>query len=79
MEPIRRTRLALIRAGLATEEELDRIRADCADQLRDVAEALDQVPQVPIEEIAATVHGSTPWGLLPDRLREPSWKIAEHL
>ncbi len=78
MEPLRRTQLALVRAGLATEEELDRIRADCAEELRAVGAALEQVPPVPIEEIAATVHGSTPWGLLPDGLREPSWKLVEH-
>ena len=73
MEPLRRTQLALVVAGLATEAELDQIRTDCAAELRDIGDAIEACPPVTIEEIATTVHRDTPWGLMPDRLREPSW------
>ena len=73
MEPLRRTQMALVAAGLASEAELDQIRADSVEELRDIGDSVDAYPPVTIEEIAATVHRETPWGLRPDRLREPSW------
>ncbi|MGH7705549.1 MAG: thiamine pyrophosphate-dependent enzyme [Candidatus Dormibacteria bacterium] len=73
MEPLRRTQLALTAAGIAAEEQLSRIRADAAAEVRDIGDAIEAVPRVSVEEIAATVHAETPWGLSPDRLREPPW------
>jgi pyruvate dehydrogenase E1 component alpha subunit len=73
LEPLRRTQLALVAAGLASDAELTQIRTSCEEELREVGDSLDQHPPVSIEEIAATVHGSTPWSLMPDGLREPSW------
>jgi pyruvate dehydrogenase E1 component alpha subunit len=73
MEPLRRTRTALVAAGLASHEDLDRVQDDLAKELRDAGDSLEGYAPVPIEEIAATVHRETPWGLMPDRLREPSW------
>jgi len=73
MEPLRRTQLALVAAGLASAAELDQIRADAVEGLRAIGDAVEATSPVTIEEIAATVHRETPWGLLPDRLREPSW------
>jgi TPP-dependent pyruvate/acetoin dehydrogenase alpha subunit len=73
MEPLRRTRTALVAAGLASEQELDQIQAKLAEELRDAGDALDGYAPVSIEEIAGTVHLDTPWSVMPDRLREPSW------
>ncbi len=73
MEPLHRTELALVAAGLASEEELARIRSDAHDAVRDLGETLEATPPVTIEEIAKTVHRETPWGLFADGLREPSW------
>ena len=65
--------MALVALGLVSEAELDQIRADSVEELRDIGDSVDAYPPVTIEEIAATVHRETPWGLRPDRLREPSW------
>ena len=73
MEPLRRTQMALVAAGLASEIELDRIRDDTVAGLRNIGDAVEACAPVTIEEIATTVHRETPWGLLPDHLREPSW------
>lgn len=73
MEPMRRTRTALVAAGLASEEELNQVQAQLADEVRDAGDALEGYAPVAIEEIAGTVHLETPWSLMPDRLREPSW------
>ncbi len=73
MEPLRRTRQALVASGLASEAELDQIRADAVAGLRDISDTLEAFSPVTIEEIASTVYRETPWSLLPDRLREPSW------
>ncbi len=77
MEPVRRAQLALVAARLAAAEELEAIRAAAAAELRDIGRKIEEEPKVPIEEIAATVHRTTPWGLMPDRLREPSWMAQE--
>lgn len=74
MEPLRRTQAGLVRAGVAEEAELDQIRADAGAELRDIGDAIEAEPPVTVEEIAGTVHRETPWGLLPDGLREPSWR-----
>jgi TPP-dependent pyruvate/acetoin dehydrogenase alpha subunit len=73
MEPLRRTRSALVATGLASDQELDRLQAELAEELRDAGDALDGHAPVKIEEIAGTVHLDTPWSLMPDRLREPTW------
>jgi TPP-dependent pyruvate/acetoin dehydrogenase alpha subunit len=73
MEPVRRTRSALVAAGLASEQELDQVQAELAEEFRDAGDALDGYAPVTIEEIAGTVHLDTPWSLMPDRLREPTW------
>lgn len=73
MEPMRRTQEAMVAAGLASDGELHQIQATSVDELRDIGDSLESHPPVSIEEIAATVHLDTPWGLLPARLREPSW------
>ncbi|MGA7172907.1 MAG: thiamine pyrophosphate-dependent enzyme [Candidatus Dormiibacterota bacterium] len=75
MEPLRRTQLALVAAGLASQAELDQIREVAVAGLREVGAAVEACPAVSIEEIASTVHRETPWGLLPDHLREPSWTL----
>lgn len=77
MEPLRRTQQALVAVGLASDQELDTILASAVDELKDIGAALDAFPPVSIEEIAATVHAETPWGLQPARLREPSWPADE--
>jgi pyruvate dehydrogenase E1 component alpha subunit len=74
MEPLHRTQSALVRAGLATDAELDQIRARAVAQLQDIGGDIEAQPPVSIEEIADTVHGETPWSLLPEGLREPSWR-----
>ncbi|HEY6538401.1 MAG TPA: thiamine pyrophosphate-dependent enzyme [Candidatus Dormibacteraeota bacterium] len=73
MEPLRRTHLALEAAGVATSAELDQVREQAAAELSDIGQAIESTPAVAVEEIAATVHLETPWGLTPDRLFEPSW------
>jgi pyruvate dehydrogenase E1 component alpha subunit len=73
MEPLRRTQMALEAAGLASGAQLDQIRADAVAALRDIGDAVEACSPVTIEEIATTVHQETPWGLSPERLREPSW------
>ncbi|HVC22527.1 MAG TPA: thiamine pyrophosphate-dependent enzyme [Candidatus Dormibacteraeota bacterium] len=75
MEPLRRTQTAMVRAGVANDGELDLIRSDAAKDLRDIGDAIEAEPSVSIEDVAATVHRDTPWGLLPEGLREPSWNV----
>lgn len=74
MEPLERTAAALVEAGLATREELVKMREDAAQRLAGLAEVLSQWPAPSLEEIADSVHRDTPWTLRPDRLREPAWR-----
>jgi len=73
MEPIRRTQLAIVAAGLADEAELERIRQSASAALKDIGDLVEAEPPVSIEEIATTVHRETPWELAGAGLREPSW------
>jgi len=73
MEPVRRTRLALVAAGLASEEELNQILAEAAAELRDIGDAVESCSPASIQEIAGSVHRETPWELLPEGLWEPTW------
>ncbi|MGH7641808.1 MAG: thiamine pyrophosphate-dependent enzyme [Candidatus Dormibacteria bacterium] len=73
MEPLLRTQQALVAAGLATAVELEQIQSEAVAAHRDLGDALEATAPVTVEEIAATVHRITPWGLQPEHLREPSW------
>lgn len=76
MEPLGRAQLGLVSAGLADAGELAEIRGRASARLLAAAEELERSPRVTLEEIADTVHLSTPWDLSPDHLREPSWAAA---
>lgn len=72
MEPLGRAASALVAAGLAGVEELDRIRTEAAAEMMAAADRLPTFPVPGIEEVADTVHLNTPWTLTPAHLREPT-------
>lgn len=76
MEPMARTEAAMVEAGLSSSEELAAIRADAARGVLEAGDRIQTVEVPSIDEVAGSVHLSTPWTLSEERLREPSWKGA---
>ncbi|MGH7609925.1 MAG: thiamine pyrophosphate-dependent enzyme, partial [Candidatus Dormibacteria bacterium] len=76
-EPLARSAQALEAAGLASAAELEGIRSQQAEALRNVGERLEREPPASVEELAQGVHRQTPWTLAPGSLREPAWTVAE--
>ncbi len=72
-EPLARAGAALVDAGLASPEELHRLSADAAVEMRQAGDRLQDFPLPSLEEVASRVYRQTPWTLGEERLREPTY------
>ena len=74
LEPLGRAAAALVDAGLVTPDDLERVRADAAAEMRRAGDRLQDFPLPTLEEVAAGVYLETPWTLGGERLREPTYR-----
>ena len=72
-EPIGRAGKALVDAGLASADELAKLGADAAAEMREAGDRLQDFPVPSLEEVAARVYRDTPWTLGAEGLREPTF------